>query len=220
MKKIQCEKCCCNFTANNFRKHYEICGVKPQRNKHPILGSRGKWSKGLTKETDPRVAAQGRKTSVALSGRPGHSPSEDHKKRLSEAAIARGFGGTTQSRWIEYCGVKLGSSYEVQLAVDLDKNKIKWEKPKRFRYVDPKGKQRTYTPDFYLPEFDLYLDPKNDFLINNINPSLGFSDTEKISLVEKQNNIKVLILSKNELTWNSVQMKYRPYGTVGSAHHL
>lgn len=43
-----------------------------------------------------------------------------------------------------------------------------------------KGIKHTYTPDFYLPEYNVYLDPKNDYLINNINPGLGFKDVDKI----------------------------------------
>jgi hypothetical protein len=56
-----------------------------------------------------------------------------------------------------------------------------------------------YTPDFYLPEYDIYLDPKNDFLIENINPVLGYTDIDKIHQVELENNIKVLILNKDQL---------------------
>lgn len=140
-----------------------------------------------------------------MKGRPGTPLTETHKKILSERAIARGFGGTTQSRWIEYGGVKHGSSYEVAVAKDLDANNIKWKKPSRFGYVDPFGKTRTYTPDFYLPDYDVYLDPKNDFLISSVNPSLGFTDAMKISLAEQQNGIYVIVLSKSQLTWAEIQ---------------
>jgi hypothetical protein len=68
----------------------------------------------------------------------------------------------------------------LKLAISLDENNIKWDTCSRFNYIDRFGKSRTYTPDFYLIDYDVYLDPKNDFLINNINPSLGFSDKEKI----------------------------------------
>ena len=45
-----------------------------------------------------------------------------------------------------------------------------------------------------------FLDPKNDFLINNKNPALGFTDAEKISLAMQQNNIRVIILNKDHLS--------------------
>ena len=140
-------------------------------------------------------------------GRPGksHPHTEETKKKLSQHAIKNGLGGVTQSRWIKYKGKTLGSSYELQVAKSLNDNNIKWDTCKRIEYIDPKGKKRTYTPDIYLVDYDVYLDPKNDFLIENINPRLGFSDKEKISLVEKQNNIRILILNKHQLDWNKIK---------------
>jgi hypothetical protein len=102
---------------------------------------------------------------------------------------------------IEYNGVKLGSSYELTVAQSMDANNIKWIKPKGLRYIDPTGKPRTYYPDFYLPEYDIYLDPKNDFLINNPNPYHGFMDCDKIKWAETFNVVRVLILNIHQLDW-------------------
>lgn len=124
--------------------------------------------------------------------------------RKSTSAKARGLGGVRQSKKILYNGVYLGSTYELTLAKSLDNHSINWTKPKRIPYIDPFNKERTYEADFFLPEYNLYLDPKNEFLINNINPSLGFTDIEKIKCVMDQNNIKVLIISKDHLSWNSI----------------
>lgn len=129
---------------------------------------------------------------------------ECYKVLLRDKAIERGFGGVTQSRWIEYNGKTLGSSYELKVAESLDKNNIKWDTCKRFKYVDKNGKNRTYTPDLYLLDYDIYLEPKNDFLIENINPNLGFMDVEKIKWAEEQNNIKVILLNKNQLSWEYI----------------
>ena len=60
-------------------------------------------------------------------------------------------------------------------------------------------KKHTYTPDLYLPDYNVYLDPKNDFLIENINPTLGYSDKDKINWVMEQNGVRVIILNKNQL---------------------
>ena len=123
---------------------------------------------------------------------------------MSFLAKQRGIGGVSQSRRIKYKGKTLGSSYELIVAQSLDENNIKWDTCKKFNYVDLFGKERTYTPDLYLPDYDVYLDPKNDFLIKNINPTLGFNDVDKIRLVEKQNNIRVIVLSKDELYWKDI----------------
>lgn len=130
---------------------------------------------------------------------------ESTKAKLSAHAKRNGLGGVTQSRWIQYQGKTLGSSYELKLAQDLDKNGIKWDTCRRFPYVDPSGKNRTYTPDIYLMDYDVYLDPKNDFLIAEVNPALGFNDVEKIRLVMEQNSITIHVLSKGQLTWEYVK---------------
>jgi hypothetical protein len=125
--------------------------------------------------------------------------------RLSKLAKERSLGGVRQSKWITYNGKTLGSTYELELVKDLDRNNILWDICKRFSYIDPNGKHRTYTPDIYLKEFDVYLDPKNDYLINNVNPRLGFTDLEKIKLVEEQNKISVIVLNKNQLKWEYIK---------------
>lgn len=106
---------------------------------------------------------------------------------------------------IEYNGIKLGSSYELSVAMSLDENKISWIKPKPLKYTTPEGTIKQYFPDFYLPYYNVYLDPKNDFLINNINPYHGFTDIDKIKWVSEQNNITILVLDKNNLSWTNIK---------------
>ena len=52
------------------------------------------------------------------------------------------------------------SSYEVSVAQSLNNNNILWIRPEYFIYVDSHGHKRRYYPDFYLPEYGIYLDPK------------------------------------------------------------
>lgn len=126
------------------------------------------------------------------------------KLHLSNMASARQTH-PQNGKSILYNGVKLGSSYELRLAISLDENNIVWIRPKPLKYKDPSGKIRNYFPDFYLPDYDIYLDPKNDFLINQTNPETGFKDTDKIKWVETENNVKIIILNKHQLSWNSIE---------------
>ena len=64
-----------------------------------------------------------------------------------------------------------------------------------------------YYPDFYLPEYNVYLDPKNDYLINNKSKRFGITDVEKIEKVEQQNGIKIILLDKDNLTWENIKEK-------------
>ena len=188
----------------SLTKHESSCFSNPNRI-HKVS-----WKKGKTKEELPHLQ-RSTETKLKISEKSkGRKHTEESKSILSKIAKERGFGGITQSRWIDYKGKKLGSSYELTVAKSLDENNIKWDTCKRFNYIDPNGKARTYTPDFYLPEYNVYLDPKNDFLINKINPALGFNDCEKIRRVEEQNNIKVIVLNKNQLQWNNIKMLVLP----------
>ena len=95
-----------------------------------------------------------------------------------------------------YNGVTLDSSYEVAVAKSLDENNVVWERPSHgLKWFD--GEQnRHYLPDFYLPEYDVYLDPKNDFLIGR--------DEMKIRLASEQNDVRVIVLDKHHLTWDKI----------------
>jgi len=118
------------------------------------------------------------------------------KQFLSDKAIERGFGGKNYRKTFEYNGVILESSYELSLAKELDKHNISWNRPKRLKWIDASGKQRHYTPDFYLPDFNIYLDPKNDYLIK--------IDSVKVELCSIQNNVIIHILNKSQLSWDYI----------------
>ena len=118
------------------------------------------------------------------------------KKKLSDIALANGAGGKNYRKMFYYNGYALESSYELRLAQDLDKNNIKWIRPKRIKYTDQKGTVRHYTPDFYLTDYDVYLDPKNDYLIS--------IDIDKIRSVMLQNSINILVLNNKQLTWDYI----------------
>lgn len=202
-----CNKECKN--RNALCQHERLCKNNPEAQliKHNSFRTgRTAWNKGLTKYTDERVAKNALATSKTLKGRPGRKHSDAEKQKFREAAIRNGFGGMHRnSHSIIYDDIKLNSTYELAVAQDLDKNNVRWEKPQRLFYLDPAGKERSYTADFYLPDYDLYLDPKNDYLIENINPALGFNDCDKIKWVMEQNNVKIIVLNKEQLNWNSIK---------------
>jgi hypothetical protein len=61
---------------------------------------------------------------------------------------------------IKYNNIKMRSSWEAKYAQYLDGKNIKWlYEPKAFELIINK-KETTYTPDFYLPEFDCYIEIK------------------------------------------------------------
>lgn len=75
-------------------------------------------------------------------------------------------GGSTNYKKFQYKGIWMDSSWEVELAQWMDKHNIKWIRDKKINFIwaDKENKNHYYFPDFYLPDFDIYLDPKNKFL--------------------------------------------------------
>lgn len=83
------------------------------------------------------------------------------------------------------------STYEVKLSKILNSLNINWQRPSFFWYTDKKGNRRRYYPDFYLPEFDVYLDPKNEYLIK--------TDIDKIIRTSKENEIKIVVIGEDRI---------------------
>lgn len=56
----------------------------------------------------------------------------------------------------------MDSGAELAFAQLLDQHGIKWEKnsTRSFPFVDSKGKDRLYYPDFYLPDHDYWVEIK------------------------------------------------------------
>lgn len=60
----------------------------------------------------------------------------------------------------------LQSSWEIEIYEFLSTNNIPWERPKAIKWNDM-GKTRKCFLDFYIPSLDIYLDPKNQWLMKN-----------------------------------------------------
>ena len=176
---------------------------------HPNVSKTGGWNKGLTKETNKSILKYANTLKKHIEDGtviPTHyKHTEAEKKHLSECAKKNCLGGWHTSKTIEYKGIKLDSQYEFEVAKELDDNQVKWERPTYFLWEDTVGEKHRYYPDFYLPEYNVYLDPKNDYLINNKSKRFGITDVEKIEKVKQQNGIRIIILDKYNLTWKRIK---------------
>ncbi len=81
-----------------------------------------------------------------------------------------------------YNGINMESSWEVSVAKELDSLSISWIRPKdAIPWIDEKGKTRKYFPDFYLEEYDIYLDPKNPIAMKKQQEKVNyFSNNDKM----------------------------------------
>ena len=207
-----CGKICKN--KNSLAQHTIRCNSNPNKYDKSRCGGGG-WNKGLNKNTDSRMAKVSQHVIDAWnSGRyndvkwlnNSHPHSSKTKQRLREVAIERGLGGYTYNKSYEYNGFYFDSTWEVIVAKSLDENNIRWIRPKRLFYKDDENKTRYYYPDFYLVDYDIYLDPKNEYLLNNPHSGHRYNDRQKIEWVQEQNNIRIIILNEDTLLWENIKL--------------
>ena len=118
-------------------------------------------------------------------------------EKLSKIAKKNGLGGYRPhpNKGQRYKDIWFDSNWEVQVAKSLDFNNIRWHRPNvGFQWTDC-GKK--YYPDFFLPDYNVYLDPKN--------PYLQKIDEQKITEAQKRNSIKVFVLGENDLYWEKIK---------------
>lgn len=102
----------------------------------------------------------------------GRVVSESVKQRLSLARSKYleevGNGGYASVRWYDVCNFKgewfvVRGLLELDIALLLNQEGRYWVRRTYLNYVTVAGCVRTYTPDFYLPDEDLYIEAKGFF---------------------------------------------------------
>lgn len=81
--------------------------------------------------------------------------------------------------------VYLESSWEKRCAEVLDELNIKWVRPSYLEWIKKDKTKHKYFPDFYLPDYNLYIDPKNSLRLKQ--------DKEKINVLLNVNKINLLV---------------------------
>lgn len=200
----ECKTCGRSISLSNINKHEKTCqrhSILPRPSKEKVLekrrracaiarAARAKLSPVKLKEIAEKISLAHKRgcydrAHEALKGKPGRPHSEETKRKQSEKAKLSKHRRLRKGVK-EYCGVLLDSSWEVSFAQWLDSNSISWERPDPLEYDE-----RHYFPDFYLSEFDLFVDVKNDYLI--------LTDSVKVKKAAEQNSVEILILSKKDL---------------------
>lgn len=196
---LECKHCLKTFSSSSGRALHEIqCDENPERVYRKTNYS---WNRGLTAETDERVRKGADKLKISAQ-RPGHgqckNPEKEAERRakISQKMRDKGFGGYRENagrskkfRVVDSYGnpTTLQSSYELRCSELLNELGIHWIRPKALKYDG-----RNYFADFYLPEFDIWLDPKNSFKAGK--------DAEKIKKVIEQNGVKLFVILEHNLT--------------------
>lgn len=194
-----CNKECKN--KNSHSNHERLCPKNENRNY--ISYTSGKsghvaWNKGLTKETDLRVANNANAIKVSANAIVRcKDPIKEQTRRLKISKSCKGKNGgyrenagrSKKFRVLDSFGKEtvLQSTFELRCSIILKELSINWVRPTALKYDN-----RNYFADFYLPEYDIWLDPKNNHKARK--------DKEKITKVIEQNKVKLYVLLEQHLT--------------------
>lgn len=201
-KKLTCCKYCSisfsELNASERANHSRWCKENPKHEyyKTKADGSQFKNAEVIAKRTVGIVKAwaDGKYDNSPKGNNLGYRHSEYSKKLISEKALLSTHRRLVRSirKYEKLDGtiISLDSSWEEALAIRLDELNVSWTRPKPIPWTDNTGKKHNYFPDFYLPDFDLFLDPKNAYAIK--------SQETKLEVLLKQYNNIVIIKSLDE----------------------
>jgi len=122
----------------------------------------------------------------------------DARKKLSQEQSLRNRGG--KCKWFKVSGQKVQGTWERDLALAFNKLGIQWIKPTVNRdiwkyYCD--GKIKSYTPDFYLPEFDVYIELKGYW---------WGDDKRKMDIIKQTYPYKKLLVVEKQEFYDSIKL--------------
>lgn len=168
----------CNFVAKNF--------------------GRPPWSKGLTKETDERIRKRSEKMKLdyknGIKTYKSHAHTQETRERLSQIQSERikkmGSGGFKAIKWYsvknhENESIVVRGTWELFIAERLNQHGIKWFRGNALKYRDHNNMTHRYSPDFYLPDKNVFIEVKGYF---------SERDRTKMCLTVLQNDVSIILV--------------------------
>jgi len=175
-----CNKECKNL--NSLRNHERLCKMNPDKQETNFAFYNKQIKQGTRKGTNQYIKAKQlgldkpivtietkRKLSISSKLAADNYWNTETRKKQSEimkravlenpdSYSSNNVCGRTKK--ITYNGFNLNGSWELIVAKWLDENNIKWtNKLNPFTYIW-NGSEHMYFPDFYLPEYDWYIEVK------------------------------------------------------------
>lgn len=198
-KKIPCEDCGKLFSKMGIGSHrWRAHGAGRDHKPTPPGVGHVAWNKGLTKETDPRVAANARSVARTQRKRVAEGTFTPNILTASqrEAAARRMSRNNPGGRckWFKVNGQRVQGTWERDLAQRMCELGVPWARTvkdgnRSWFYRDAQGKRRWYTPDFLLPEAMVQLEVKGFWWGN---------DRQKMDWVLSQNpEARIKIIEKD-----------------------
>lgn len=197
-----CKKQFNDFTLSQKANHSRWCLENPKRSTYGTDCKQMNTEEVRAKRTAAikKAYAEGKYDNVVRKGNVGYKHTDASKAIISQKALASKHRRLLRSirEYVKQDGttVMLDSSWEESLAKRLDETGIEWIRPETpISYVTSDGKTHNYFPDFYLPDYNLYLDPKN--------PAAVAAQKDKLyALKQVMNNLVVIETLAECLNWS------------------
>jgi len=176
---IRCKLSKLNFTPNQKANHSRWCDSNPLKQNYLNQLSnvrhltQTKESRNKQSESVKQLWKDGAYNSVDYSKftfkNREHTAATKHKQ--SEIALKsthrRLVKSTRKYRCKDGTEILLDSSWEEALAKRLDELNVIWIRPEQpIPWTDTNNNTHNYFPDFFLPKYNIYLDPKNPIAYN------------------------------------------------------
>lgn len=199
----------CPYCKNEYKPmgiNYHIWKMHTDEGKNfnPNMGYVKGSRKGIGKGKHVSEATR-KKLSIALKGK-SHKHTQETKDKLSLKRIEYLENNDQYTLWFKVTNgkreINVQGTWEKRFAEYLNNKNIKWD---RF-HIKYEGHRR-YTPDFYLPEYNIYIEVKGwmkdrdidkmkRFLNDNKDCDIRLVDDIKIFNLLENNNITVIDLVK------------------------
>ena len=190
-----CQKEC--KSDNSLKNHERCCPVNENRvYKNGMLGKKGSNQFILAKQNGNKIPEAWNK------GLPGTFTGKKHtlesKQRISEKLSVNNKGG--RSKWYDVAGQRVQGTWERDIAIKFEQLCIQWVKLKTNKDTlkyKMGGKVRSYTPDFYLPDYNMYVEVKGFWWGNDkekMNIVIATHPDKHIVVVEKDEYDQIMLL--------------------------
>lgn len=179
-----------NGTKLTYKNGTRLSGAENYLRLEEDIKEKMKWNKGLTKAQHPSIKKLGETLSANIKS--GKTVYTLRGFAIDRSKAFRHITKTTDS-YNNIC--ELESSLEVQTATILNDLSINWIRCSTPLILKSTGEQ--YTPDFYLPDYDIYLDPKGIPHIKNNRYKYLLKQKLKINRLIIEQNYKIFILYAN-----------------------
>ena len=215
--------------TNSLKNHERLCKSNPNRQESPFVKYNkikgDVWNKGLTKESDERVRRNGESISnLYKSGKiknwcDGLTKETDKRlfkmsEKISDTILENVKNDNwhtsfSKSKIVKYKGIKFHGNWEVEFAKFLDIHNIEWKRnTQKFEYLF-ENKIHYYTPDFYLPTFDVFIEIKGYPTQRDFCKWNDFPKDKRLNIYFGDELYDLGIINEYKDVYKSVPLKYR-----------